>query len=138
MDWLQRSGAPERDQTETREALKEFDIFFQKYPNSQLTPEVKKNWRIARDRLSQASYGVGLHYYRVRWYPGAIDRFREVLRDDPDYTGRDSVYFYLAESLARTDKTAEAIPYFERLLAEFPMSDHLEDAKSRLQELKNQ
>ena len=73
-----------------------------------------------------------------RWYPGAIDRFREVLKDDPDFTRRDGVYFYLAESLARTDKKAEAIPYFERLLTEFPSSEYLEDAKERLQELKNQ
>ena len=79
-----------------------------------------------------------MHYYRIRWYPGAIDRFREILRDDPAFTGRDAVYFYLAESLARTDKTAEAIPYFERLLAEFDRSEHLEDAKVRLQALKNQ
>jgi hypothetical protein len=77
-------------------------------------------------------------YYRLPWYPAAIDRFREVLRDDPEYTGRDAVYFYLAESLVRTDKTAEAIPYFERLLAEFESSEHLEDAKIRLQALKNQ
>jgi outer membrane protein assembly factor BamD len=138
MSHFEQMRAPERDQTETREALKEFDVFFQRYPNSPLMPEVKKNWRIARDRLSQASYGVGLHYYRVRWYPGAIDRFREVLKDDPEYTGRDSVYFYLAESLARTDKTPEAIPYFERLLQEFPSSEHVEDAKVRLQALRNQ
>ena len=138
MSHFEQMRAPERDQTETREALKEFDVFFQRFPNSPLMPEVKKNWRVARDRLSQASYGVGLHYYRVRWYPGAIDRFREVLRDDPEYTGRDAVYFYLAESLARTDKTPEAIPYFERLLQEFPSSEHVEDAKGRLQALRNQ
>ena len=138
MSHFEQMRAPERDQTETREALKEFDVFFQRYPNSALMPEVKKNWRVARDRLSQASYGVGLHYFRTRWYPGAIDRFREILRDDPEYTGRDSVYFYLAECLARTDKKAEAIPYFERLLEEFPSSDHLEHAQSRLQQLKNQ
>jgi outer membrane protein assembly factor BamD len=99
-------------------------------------PEVKQRWREARDRLSEASFRVGLHYFRVRWYPGAIDRFREVLRDDPAYGGRDEVYFYLAESLARTDKTAEAIPYFERLLAEFPESEHREDTLERLQALK--
>jgi outer membrane protein assembly factor BamD len=138
MSHFEQMRAPERDQTETREALKEFDVFFQKFPNSPLTPEVKKNWRVARDRLSDASYGVGLHYYRVKWYPGAIDRFREVLRDDPDYSRRDALYFYLAESLARTDKTAEAIPYFERLLEEFPSSEHVEDAQVRLQALKSQ
>jgi outer membrane protein assembly factor BamD len=130
--------APERDQTETREALKEFDVFFQRYPNSPLMPEVKQNWRIARDRLSEASFRVGLTYYRQRWNPGAIDRFREVLKDDPGYSGRDAVYFYLAESLARTDKKAEAIPYFERLVSEFDRSEYLDDAKKRLQELKNQ
>ena len=96
--------------------------------------------REARDRLSEASYRVGLHYFRVRWYPGAIDRFREVLKEDPGFGGRDRIYFYLAESLARSDKTkvAEAIPYFERLLEEFPQSEHREDAAERLQALKAQ
>jgi outer membrane protein assembly factor BamD len=130
--------AADRDQTETKAALAEFEVFFQKFPNSPLMPEVKQNWRIARDRLSESSYRVGLTYFRLRWYPGAVERFREVLKDDPGYTGRDAVYFYLAETLARTDKTAEAIPYYERLLEEFDMSEHLEDAKERLQQLKNQ
>ena len=128
----------DRDQTETRAALAEFDVFFQKFPNSSLMPEVKEKWRAARDRLSEHSYRVGLTYYRIRWDPGAIDRFREVLRDDPAYPGRDAVYFYLAESLARSDKTAEAIPYLERLLAEFEASEYLNDARARLQRLKNQ
>jgi outer membrane protein assembly factor BamD len=138
MSHYEQMRAPERDQTETREALKEFDVFFQRYPNSALMAEVKQKWRDARDRLSEASYRVGLHYYRVRWYPGAIDRFREVLKEDPGYPGRDQLYFYLAESLARTDKRAEAIPYFERLLAEFPQSERREDTVERLQELKTQ
>jgi outer membrane protein assembly factor BamD len=138
MSHYEQMRAPERDQTETREALKEFDVFFQRYPNSQLAGEVKQKWRDARDRLSEASYRVGLHYYRVKWYPGAIDRFREVLKEDPGFSGRDRIYFYLAESLSRTDKTAEAIPYFERLLAEFPQSEHRADTMARLQTLKTQ
>ena len=138
MSHFQQMRAPERDQTETKAALGEFDTFFKKFPNSALMPEVKQNWRAGRDRLSEASYLIGLHYYRIRWYPGAIDRFREVLRDDPGFTSRDAVYFYLAESLAKTDKKAEAIPYFERLLAEFDRSDHLKDARTRLDALKTQ
>ena len=138
MGHFRQMRAPERDQTETRESLKEFDTFFQRYPTSTLTSEVKQNWRIARDRLSEASFRVGLTYYRARWYPGAMSRFREVLAEDPGYTGRDGLYFYLAESLARTDKNPEAIPYFERLITEFDQSVYVEDAKKRLQELKNQ
>lgn len=142
MTHYQQMRAPERDQTETREALKEFQTFFDRFPNSPLMPEVRQKWRIARDRLSAASFRVGVHYFRVRWYPGAVDRFREVLKEDPEFSGRDGVYFYLAESLLRADnrqeKKAEAIPYFERLLAEFPQSEHAEDTRKRLQELKAQ
>jgi len=130
--------APERDQTETNAALKEFQTFFDRYPMSPLIGEVRMKWREARDRLSRAEFRVGFHYFRIRWYPGAIPRFRKLLEDDPMFDGRDEVYFYLAECLARTDKKAEAIPYFERVVTEFDTSEHIEDAKKRLEELKTQ
>jgi outer membrane protein assembly factor BamD len=141
MSHFQQMRAPERDQTETTAALKEFQVFFDRYPNSALMPEVRMKWREARDRLSAAEFRVGVHYFRSRLYVGAIPRFRGVLKDDPDFTGRDGVYFYLAESLVRTDNKAnkaEAIPYFERLLAEFDQSEYAEETRKRLEELKVQ
>lgn len=138
MTHFEQMKAPERDQTETKAALSEFQIFFDRFPMSPLMPEARQRWREARDRLSEASFRVGLHYFRIQWYPGAIPRFREVLKEDPEFSGRDRVYYYLAESLARSANTAEAIPYFERLLAEFSQSEHLEDAQKRLAELKSQ
>jgi len=136
MSHFRQMRAAERDQTETMAALKEFDVFFQRYPNSPLVPEVKQNWRIARDRLSESSFRVGLTYYRQGWDGGAIPRFREVLRDDPGYSGRDGLYFYLAESLARTKQTPEAIPYYQRILDEFDQSEYVDEARERLQALK--
>lgn len=128
--------AAERDQTETKAAIKEFEVFIQRYPNSPLMPEVKKEWREARDRLSEASYRVGLFYFRSRWYPGAIDRFREVLKDDPGYSRRDALYYHLAESLRLSSKEAEALPLYERLLKEFEKSEYLDDARLRIEQLK--
>ena len=87
----------------------------------------------------------GRAHYRSRWCPGAVDRFREVLTEDPEFTGRDGVYFYLADSLLKADTTADkkagkaqAIPYFERLLTEFAQSEYAEDTKKRLQALNAQ
>lgn len=128
----------ERDQTATRDTIKELQVFLDRYPNSPLVPQARTLMRAAQDRLSEAGFRVGLHYHRVRWYPGAIDRFREVLKNDPDYTGRDAVYYYLAESLRLSDKKAEALPYYERLLQEFEQSEHLENARKRVAELKAQ
>ena len=138
MTHYEQMRAPERDQTETQNALKEFQTFFDRYPMSPLMGEVRMKWRDARDRLSRAEFRVGFHYFRIRWYVGAIPRFRRVLEDDPQFSGRDEVYFYLAESLARSKKEAEAIPYFERLISEFESSEHLDEARRRVQELKAQ
>jgi outer membrane protein assembly factor BamD len=135
MSHYQQMKAPERDQTETKATITEFNAFFDRYPTSALTPEVRVKWREAKDRLSAASYLVGYYYYRVRWYPGAIDRFKEILRDDPGYSARDNVYFFLADSLTKTDKKAEALPYLDRLVKEFDKSEHLEIARRQLAEL---
>jgi len=135
MTHYKRMRRPERDQTETAAAVREFEVFFERYPNSMLTSEVRQNWRDARSRLSEASYRVGLYYYRARWYPGAIDRFKEVLKDDPGYPGRDAVYYYLAESLLKTEKKAEALPYYDRLVKEFERSEFLADAHRKLETL---
>jgi outer membrane protein assembly factor BamD len=126
----------QRDQTETREAVKEFQNFFDRFPNSKLRPEVEPLARQARDRLSDSSYEVGYFYFRVKNYAGAIDRFKEVIRDDPAYSGRDALYFYMGESLMATKHLAEALPYYDRLVTEFQKSQYLARAKSRIAELK--
>jgi outer membrane protein assembly factor BamD len=138
MAHFRQMRAPQRDQTETREALKEFEAFIARYPNSELMPEVKAKYREARDRLSESDYLVGYFYFRQRWYPGAIVRLKSLLKEDPEYTGRDAVFYHLAESLARTKKEAEALPYFERLVQEFEQSEYLPLAQKRIAELKTQ
>lgn len=135
MTHYRRMKRPERDQTETAAAVREFEAFFDRYPTSMLTPEVREKWREARSRLSEASYKVGLYYFRVKWYPGAIDRFKEVLKQDPGYPERDAVYYYLAEALLKTDKKAEAVPYYDRIVKEFERSEYLVDARRKLETL---
>lgn len=130
--------AAQRDQTETKETVKEFEAFIERYPNSPLMGEAKARLREARDRLSQSDYLVGLFYYRSRWYPGAIDRFKSILKQDPGYTSRDAVYFYLGQSLIKSQLQAEALPYFERLVEEFEQSEYLPEARKRITELKTQ
>lgn len=135
--------APERDQTSTRDAIKEIEIFLQRFPNSKLMPEARAMEREAKDRLSEANYRVGFYYFRVKWYPGAIDRFKDLLSSDPNFTNRDAVYYHLAESLYRSgemgnqpEKKAEALPYYERLLKEFERSEYLALTQKRVAELK--
>jgi outer membrane protein assembly factor BamD len=128
--------APQRDQSETREAIRDFETFVSRYPNSALMPDVKARLREAKDRLDDSDYLVAVFYFRQQWYPGAIDRLKTLLRDDPEFTRRDGAYYYLAESLVRANRKAEALPYFERLLGEFEKSEFLVQTRKRVEELK--
>src|SRR5262249_10910081 len=130
--------APQRDQSETREAITELQRFVDRYPNSSLFAEGSAKLREAKDRLSESSYLVGYFYYRQRWYPGATDRLKSTLDEDKAYTGRDAVYFYYAESLLKLNKNAEALPLYERLVEEFERSEYLPEARKRISELKAQ
>jgi outer membrane protein assembly factor BamD len=135
--YYEQMRAAQRDQSETRQAIAEFELLLDQYPNSTLTSEALVKLREAKDRLGESDYRVGLFYYRAKWYPGAIDRFTALLDRDPEYTGRDAVYYYLGESLLEAERPAEALPYFERLVSEFEQSEYLEDTTRRIAELKS-
>jgi outer membrane protein assembly factor BamD len=126
-----------RDQTETRAAIQEWERFVERYPNSGLMEEVRAKLREARDRLSTSEYQVGLFYFRQQWYPAAIDRFKDLLKQDPLFTNRDAVYYHLGEALLKSQLQGEALPYFDRLVQEFTASEYLERAKHRLDEFKS-
>lgn len=126
----------ERDQSETRNAIREFENFIERYPaDREWMPEVRQRLREARDRLSAHDFTVGHFYYRAKFYPGAVNRFRQILDGDPDYSKRDEVYFFLGQSLADGRQVTEAIPYFARILEEFDASEYADEARDRISEL---
>jgi outer membrane protein assembly factor BamD len=123
------------DQTATHETLAEVQKFNQNFPKSQYRPEVDKIYRQARDRLSQSEFKVGRLYFKAGYMRGAVPRFVGILNDDPGYTKKDEVYYYLGESFRRAGARAEAVPVFERLIAEFPKSKYARDARKRMAEM---
>jgi outer membrane protein assembly factor BamD len=127
--------SPERDQTATREALRELDTFISTYPGSQYLPEVLKLQRETRDRLSESELLVSRYYFRVRHYIGTIARLEELMKVDPSYSRRDALYYYLAESYYRMNRKSDAKPLFERLVHDFKVSEYLDEAQQRVSEL---
>jgi outer membrane protein assembly factor BamD len=126
---------PERDQTPTRDALKELQTFLANYPQSQYLPEVTELYRQMRDRLSDSELIVARYYFKVRHYVGTISRLEELMKVDPAYTSRDEMYYFLGESYYRVGRKGEAKVLFDRLLSEFKSSDYLDDARKRAEEL---
>lgn len=139
MAHFKQMRSPARDQTETREAIAEFTTYVQRYADKPLIGEARQRLREAKDRLSDHEYGVGHFYLRSRMsIPGAIDRFNSILKNDPEYTRRDAVYYQMAQALVLIGQTAAAIPYLDKLVQEFEQSEYLEKAKTQLAALKAQ
>ena len=136
---------PDRDQSETQEAIAELTTFVERYAASdmgdpdraKLIEEGRARLREARDRMSDANYRVAYFYLKTQKFPpAAIDRFNSILKTDPEYSRRDAVYFYLAEALIKMKKPAEALPYLDRLILEFESSEYLEEARKLAETLK--
>jgi outer membrane protein assembly factor BamD len=128
--------APQRDQTQTREAVKEFESFVERFPSSPLGAEGRKKLQECRDRLSDSDYQVGVFYYRTKWYPGAIVRLRGVLKDNPQFSRRDALYYYLADTFVKVGLTPEAPPLLEKLATEFQKSEYLQKGSKLMAEIK--
>ena len=118
---------PERDQSWTQSAIREFELFVERYPDSELVGEVRGYLREAKDRLSESEFIVGRYYHRNKWWPGAIERLGTVVDSNPEFAGRELVYFYLADAFYNGGQLAKALPMFQRLLDEFPDTEFGED-----------
>jgi outer membrane protein assembly factor BamD len=66
MAYFQQMRGPERDQTDTKNAIQEFTVYVQRYPDKPLIEEARQKLREARDRLSMSEYRVGYFYYRTQ------------------------------------------------------------------------
>jgi len=129
--------APQRDQTQTKDALREFEAFVERFPDSKWIKEGQKKRQECRDRLSDADYQVGFYYYRAKWYPGAVVRFRAVLKENPEYGNRDALYYYLADTFVKIQASAEALPMLDKLVKEFEKSEYLERAKKLMADIQS-
>jgi outer membrane protein assembly factor BamD len=145
MSHFYQMHGPDRDQTETQEAIAELSTFVERYgatdagdpDRAKLIEEGRARLREARDRLSDANYRVAYFYLKTQKFPpAAIDRFQAILKGDPEYSRRDAVYFYLAEALLAIKRPAEALPYLDRLIVEFESSEYLEEARKLVETLK--
>ena len=132
--------SPDRDQSETIEAIAELTTFVQRYPRPEENPlldEGRARLREARDRLSDYDYRVGYFYLRTQKFPpAAIERLKSILDRDPEYSRRDAVYFYLAQAYLKMQRPKEALPLLDRLIEEFETSEYLEQAKKLSETLK--
>jgi len=135
--FYEKALKPGRDQQKTWQALAEFKKVITNYP---LAEEAKLSHEKIKDceqRLAEHNFIIGLHYYRVYAFRASTDRLTEILTNFPNYSRMDKVYFYLGDSYYKWGKPEQSVPYFTKLVSDYPKSQYIEKAQERLKEFEN-
>ncbi|MCT4586379.1 MAG: outer membrane protein assembly factor BamD [Carboxylicivirga sp.] len=101
--YYMRSPKPRLDQTTTEEAIQEFQLFINMYPNSARVEESTRLMDELRDKLVFKSYLNAKLYYNLGDYLGnnymsAVIAAQNSLKDFPDTKYREELSFLILES----------------------------------------
>ena len=132
MSHFRLMGKPDRDLTQTRLAQAEFKEFLLKYSDSSLMPRAKARLREVQEVLAEGEYEVARYYYEKNANPAAKSRFLEIVNRYPSFSRADKACWYLAQTYDRLKQPKQAIPYYDRILTDYPLSPLAPKAKEDL------
>jgi outer membrane protein assembly factor BamD len=125
------------------------------FPDSTLVPQAKQRLLEVQEVLAEREYMIGHFYFLKEVYPAAIARLKSVSDTYPLFSGADEVLFELGTSyerevdIVRRSKLPEvakgvlikqytegAAASYDRILTRYPLEERADDARKRLQALK--
>jgi len=129
---LRRMEKPDRDRTQALLAEAELKAMVEAYPDSSLLDEAKQKLRAVQEVLADGVFKIGNFYLLRKSYPAAIDRYKEIVKNYPDFSKAPEALFNLAESMRHSNNEPESAIYYARVVSEYPLSARANDAKQQL------
>ena len=135
LSFFDKTLKPGRDQAKTLQALGEFKKVLTLYPLSEEAQQARDKIKECEERLAEHTFTIGLFYFKQKSYKAAFSRLNEVLTNYPFYTGMSDVYYYLGESNYQMAKADQSVPFFTKLVSDYPKSEFALKAEARLKEI---
>ncbi len=132
MSFARLMRAPDRDQSQTRAALRAYQEFQEDYPDSRYRDLAENNMRDVIDTLAQHEIQVASFQLGRSRFTAARERARYALRNYPQTSYRCELINLLAESYRREGDAPQAGDYYRRLIDEHPDCEYAGEARKRL------
>jgi len=132
MAYVRAADAPDRDQTDTKKGLEEFNLLVRQMPDSQYVPDARQRIVTARRKLAEKDLYVGRFYFDRGNYAAAVGRFKSLLANYDAAGFDDQALYFLGESLWRLEQKDEARDAFRRVVQEHSQSEWAPAAAKRL------
>lgn len=86
------------DQTETHNAINDFQLFLNRYPESNKRDTVTTLMIQCREKLEQKSFEISKLYYHTEKYKSAVVAFENTLKDFPNTRYEEDILLMMVES----------------------------------------
>jgi outer membrane protein assembly factor BamD len=126
---------PDRDRTEAQFAEQEFQAFLLTYPKDKLADQATQRLREIQEVLAEGDFRVARFYYLRGSYRASSARLNEIVDRYPLYSRADEALWMLAKSYDKFEKNDYAARYYSRIVRDYPLSAHVDDAKKNLAKL---
>lgn len=128
------------DQTNTTDAIRQFQLFVNKYPKSNRITECNSYMDKLRYKLEYKTYQNAKLYYRTENYNASVVSFENLIKDFPSTQFKEesmylivkSSYLYAKNSIEskKRDRFTLAIENYRKLADIFPKSPYIKEAES--------
>ncbi len=132
--YFNQRNSPDRDQTQVLQALDDYLLFLDRYPDSPLAQTARERIKVCRGSLARSEFVVAWFYQKSRRAcRAAIPRYEDIIKRYPDFEQTDETLLRLGQCLAFSGRFAEAAPVLARLLDEYPDSPFVKEAQTLME-----
>jgi outer membrane protein assembly factor BamD len=135
MTFYKKILKPGRDQSKTTSALAEFKKVITDFPASDQAKTAQEKIKDCEERLAAHSAEIAIGYTKRRAYRASISRLTEIMTSYPEYSRLEEIYYYLGECHFMIRMYDQAIPFFTKVITDYPRVALAKEATKRLAEI---
>ncbi len=127
--------SPGRDQTNTFKAITAFENFLNMFGNTDEAEKARAKIAELREQLSIHYYTIGYYNYKFKAFRGAIQRFKQVMDEYPNFKMNDKLFFFTGKSYFFLRKYDSAISFFQKVITSYPQSRLVKTSKKHIDKI---
>lgn len=133
--YIRQMKSAGRDQTNTHKAITALENMIRQYPGTDEAEEAKKQLEKARQRLASHYFNIGRTNYKMKAYMGAINRFKQVIDNYPDFEHNDLLFYFTGKCYYAMKDYNSAMSFFQKIVNSYPKSKYLKKATGMIKEI---
>jgi outer membrane protein assembly factor BamD len=128
-------GRPDQDQSNTEQALQQFEIIERRYPETGFAALAHQQISVCREMLARHQLLIGDFYYKKANFRAAESRLAELMQKWPDTPVGDEALYQLGTTLEKEGKKYSAAQAFTAVVLHYPGTTYASKAQRELKKL---